>query len=406
MPILHQFGLVFTLILLALPVSAREGRTVILISWDGTHPSYITPTDAPTLTQLAQNGATAQSMLPIFPSSTFPCHATLATGCTADHHGIVSNQFIDRQRGEFNFSNDSTWLGCEPLWISAEKAGLKSATLLWPSSGSPWQGVLQSYLMKPPSLRVDDLIKLPEWPRYEQIIRWLSLPDRERPRLILAWFPDIDTQGHQFGPGSREVRKAVRRYDKLLKKFIRQLKKLPHYSSIDLIVVSDHGMARMTHTISLPALTAELTRQGIQEVKVTASGTNANLYFKTAAQTTRAARALQALGSDLGAFAAYSVRGLPTELHYQNPRAGVTLVGNDGYYFDKKGPVDHFINEPPNDHIGKHGYPPHRSSSMHAIFYAQGPDFPAGTVYETLPSTEVAPLIRKILDLPSPETTP
>lgn len=400
MPILRQFGFIFISILLALPVSAREDRTVILLSWDGTHPSYITPTDAPTLTALGRRGARTESLVPIFPSSTFPCHATLATGCTADRHGIVSNQFRDARRGEFNFSNDSAWLDCEPLWVASEKAGLKSAVLLWPSSGSPWQGVFQSYVLKPPSTQVEDLLKLPAWPRFEQMIEWLSLPDAERPRLIMAWFPDIDTQGHKFGPDSREVRTAVRRYDKLLKKFIGQLKKLPHYSSIDLIVVSDHGMARMTHTISLPALTAELARQGIQEVTVTASGTNANLYFKTAAQTTRAARALQALGSDLGAFAAYSVRDMPTELHYQNPRAGITLVGNDGYYFDKKGPVDHFINEPPNDHTGKHGYPPHRSPSMHAIFYAQGPDFPAGTVYETLPSTEVAPMIRKILDLP------
>ncbi|WP_315822067.1 alkaline phosphatase family protein [Paraflavitalea speifideaquila] len=50
--------------------------------------------------RLSRQGIRAQSMIPAFPSLTFPNHYTIVTGLYPAHHGMVNNSFYDRQRAE------------------------------------------------------------------------------------------------------------------------------------------------------------------------------------------------------------------------------------------------------------------------------------------------------------------
>ena len=62
----------------------------------------------------------------------------MATGTYADVHGIVDNRFYDREKGVYSYSSDADWLQAEPLWIAAERQGVKAATYFWVGSESPW----------------------------------------------------------------------------------------------------------------------------------------------------------------------------------------------------------------------------------------------------------------------------
>lgn len=99
---------------------------VILISADGFRYDYAKKYNAKNLLKLAESGVEAESMMPSFPSITFPNHYTIATGLYPAHHGLVDNYFYDYKRKEKyamsdkNTVRDGSWYGGIPLWSLAE----------------------------------------------------------------------------------------------------------------------------------------------------------------------------------------------------------------------------------------------------------------------------------------------
>src|SRR5207245_1694620 len=58
-----------------------------------------------------------------------------------DSHGIVNNEFLDRERGLFKRDADPSWLRREPPWATAERQGGRAAAYHWVCSGRPGRGV-------------------------------------------------------------------------------------------------------------------------------------------------------------------------------------------------------------------------------------------------------------------------
>ena len=126
---------------------------VILISLDGFRWDYMArhPRETPHLRELAEHGVVAASLVPVFPSNTFPNHYTIATGLYPSHSGIVNNHMFDVSLGEFflytqpKSAHDPRWWGGEPIWITAVKQGKHSACSFWPGSEASIKGVHATY---------------------------------------------------------------------------------------------------------------------------------------------------------------------------------------------------------------------------------------------------------------------
>jgi hypothetical protein len=124
---------------------------VILISLDGWRYDYLARAEAPTLRAMAEQGVRSEGLIPSFPSKTFPNHYTIVTGLYPENHGIVSNTMIDPAIGPERFTmssataKDSRWWGGEPLWVTAEKQGQRSASMFWPGSEVEIGGVRPSH---------------------------------------------------------------------------------------------------------------------------------------------------------------------------------------------------------------------------------------------------------------------
>src|ERR1700761_2739645 len=88
---------------------------VILISADGFRYDYAEKYHAEHLLQLSGEGVRAASMIPSYPSVTFPNHYTIVTGLYPSHQGLVGNSFYNRDRKEFYSMNnkakvaDASW---------------------------------------------------------------------------------------------------------------------------------------------------------------------------------------------------------------------------------------------------------------------------------------------------------
>ncbi|HEX9814908.1 MAG TPA: alkaline phosphatase family protein, partial [Myxococcota bacterium] len=101
---------------------ARAGeRTVVVMLFDGFAPAYIEDFQTPNFDRMREEGAFTHRMDPAFPTISLINGVTISTGCWPEHHGIVTNKFIDPERGVYDHSADADWLtGCEHMHQAAE----------------------------------------------------------------------------------------------------------------------------------------------------------------------------------------------------------------------------------------------------------------------------------------------
>ena len=116
---------------------------VLLISFDGFRYDYTQMAHTPNFDRLETEGVKADALIPVFPSLTFPNHYSIATGTYAGTHNITGNSFYDKYYNE-EYSlydkgtvRDPKFYKSEPIWVTAERQGVKSASYFWVGTEAP-----------------------------------------------------------------------------------------------------------------------------------------------------------------------------------------------------------------------------------------------------------------------------
>jgi predicted AlkP superfamily pyrophosphatase or phosphodiesterase len=371
-------------------VQAQAQHYVVLVSLDGFRWDYAKRDGAKHLLGIAKEGVWApEGMMPSYPSLTFPNHFTIVTGLYPEHHGLVANSFYDpEKRARFASSDsaavtDGSWYSGTPLWSLAESQGMRTACFFWPGSEAKIAGFRPTY-----SLKFDD--KVDNDARIEQVIAWLKLPEADRPHFITLYYAEPDHQGHEFGPDAPETKAAVLKVDGLVGKLKRELDatRLP----IDLVVVSDHGMAKTEGPWITLDTFADLT--GFDAV-------GPLLYGKTEEDRARVYNQLKHASPQ---FVVYRRKDVPADLNdNSNPRTGDPVVIATGpYAIRAHGPPPGKDDRAPT--IGMHGLDPHKIPQMKASFFAVGPDIVAGKTVAPFENVNLYPWIAHMLGLTAPKT--
>jgi predicted AlkP superfamily pyrophosphatase or phosphodiesterase len=214
-------------------------HTVILISLDGFHPRYLKYNMTPVLDELIRDGATAEAMLPTFPTYTFPNHMTLLTGLYPETHGIINNEFCDPAL-EKCFTKktmmDPCWYKADPLWNTVQDFGIKSAAVYWIGSEVCINGRRPNYVV--PYTRSCGGLSY----RINQLVKWLDLPTAIRPTFLSCYISIMDDVGHANGPNSEKIPMALKELDESLAVLINGLKTKKVDEKVSIVIVSDHGM--------------------------------------------------------------------------------------------------------------------------------------------------------------------
>ena len=243
-------GLTLCLITFAITINSccgegqQKRNLTIVVSLDAFRWDYPTIYNTPWLDSIAANGVAA-TIVPSYPSSTIPNHFTLATGLVPDHHGIVNSQFWAPEKGELFSMGDSAtrynpyYFGGEPIWVTAKKQGVKSASIYWVGSDVAIQGLYPDYY-----LRWDNEPRLTYPQRVDEALRIAKLPESERPSLLMVYFDEPDWTTHHYGPIAQESEAVIEELDSLMGILYRGLKELDY--GVNLIVTSDHGMTEIS----------------------------------------------------------------------------------------------------------------------------------------------------------------
>jgi len=377
--------------LLAAEVPILPEPVVVVLSWDGVRHDHPDRARLPALERVGREGVRAGRLVPVFPSSTFPGHVSLATGTYPDRHGIVDNHFFDVERGRYRMSSDADWIEAEPLWIAAERQGVPAATYFWVGSESDWRGQGTRFRVAP----FDG--DRPEAEKVQRILEWLALPLERRPRLVMSYWAGADHAGHDHGPDSDAVTRQLEAQDQELGRLLSGMDELGVWPYTTLIVVSDHGMT---------AAGAYLDLRGVLEgagvaARITGSAV-ANVYLDDPGQLDRA---LDAVGS-LAPARVYRRHELPAALRLKHPtRSGdLVLITEPPYSFSRPagmaGRLQSWLHAAGMT-FGGHGYDP-RHPDMGGVFLAMGRGVPPDLVLPEVQQVDVAPTVSRLLGMKPP----
>jgi predicted AlkP superfamily pyrophosphatase or phosphodiesterase len=368
---------------------AEARRAVLLVSIDGYRADYFQRGQTPTLAAMARDGVRAEAMQPSFPSLTFPNHYTLVTGLVPDRHGVVNNTMSDPKLGRFRLSAHAAtadgrwWNGAEPIWVAADRQGLRTATMFWPGSEAEIRGYRPDYW-----LPYDG--KVTPFQRVDTVLAWLDLPPGKRPDLLTLYFDAVDHQGHAYGPDSAQVNEALRQTDAALARLVDGLRKRGLYGNTDIVVVSDHGMA---FTPPEQTIVAD-DYVDLDSVDVVALGVLAGFNPKPGHDFATAEKTLLTPHEHMQCWRKADV---PARLDYgKHPRVpAVICLAQTGWKITSR---DAIAKRTRPMSIGEHGYD-NADPLMRALFVAHGPDFRPGLVVPEFPNTDVYPLLAHLLHI-------
>lgn len=349
--------------------------TVILISIDGLRFDYLAKYKPPMLTALARNGVRARWMTPSYPSLTFPNHYTIATGLYPADHGIVANEFYDPVfDATFSMSKEEAvqngrWWGGEPIWVTAEKQGQHAASFFFPGSEAEIGGNRPSYYE-----HYDG--KVPNANRVDGVLSWLDLPVSQRPTFIALYFSDVDSAGHDYSPDSPEVGAAVLEVDHAIARLIDGLAERGIKDKVNLIVVSDHGMAKLNPT-DVVVLDEKFSAGKARVVW----GKQITHIFPQPGEKRAVYRDLAP--GRVAHVRCYLKEKIPARFHYRNNRriAPIDCMADEGWRIFSRSAwnEERAKQDFPSHPIGAHGYD-NQLRSMRATFIGHGPAFRRGVV--------------------------
>ena len=366
---------------------------VIVLSWDGMRHDFPDLGTYPGLQKLEKQGIRAEALIPVYPSNTFPGHLTLATGAEPEVHGIVDNKFLDRKKGSYSYGGDARWIDAEPIWIAAERQGIRSAIYFWVGSATDWRGQASTYRVTP----FDG--NIPEADKVNKIIAWLDLAAAERPQLIMSYWRGADAVAHKYGPNHNKVSEVIGTQDKQLRRLLNAIDARRLWHRTTLILVSDHGMTEVYKSAEIKTALAD---SGISS-RVFGGSSLQHVFVDDAAHID----AVYELLSKQPNVKAYRGNNLPDRFHFAHPdRTGDIIVTVEPPFTlnrpeSLKDKAIKIISRLSGRSKGGHGYNP-RLADMQGIFYAMGRGVDANKSLGKVYQLDVAPTIANLLGINPP----
>ncbi|XP_046393109.1 ectonucleotide pyrophosphatase/phosphodiesterase family member 5-like isoform X2 [Ischnura elegans] len=398
------YGVLFCVCMVySLPVEVNNRDPIVLIvSFDGFRPDYVKDMDLPKIKSLISQGSSAEHMINVFETLTFPNHQSIATGLYPESHGVIANSLYDPKLGKIlNYSAELyEYEGVIPIWTLNEMSGRHSGSMMWPGSEFPYgkdlkkNGILPTFY-----LAWNEAV---DWHyRVDTAMDWMT-HNVTPTNLVMLYFEEPDTTAHVHGPESSQAKEQVKRVDDTLAYICDKIVSKNLSDIVNMIVVSDHGLLTVT-----PSRIIDLS-----------TTVNTSLYTVPNYSPTLHIHPLegyedvvfQQLSSRAAseAFTVYRKDDMPERWHtkYSRRAPPIIAVADGGYVFqDFYYKMDYYrkkfnITPSRNQTYGVHGYD-NSLESMHSFFFAWGPLFKKGYVIPPFESVDLFPLVSKILGLPS-----
>ncbi|XP_035168481.1 ectonucleotide pyrophosphatase/phosphodiesterase family member 7 [Oxyura jamaicensis] len=388
-----SLGFLFAVFSLArcVPVQQVASRDkVLLVSFDGFRWNYDQDVDTPNLDAMAAEGVKARYMTPAFVTLTSPCHFTLLTGKYLENHGVIHNMWFNTSTGVklpyYSTQGIDSWWdnGSLPIWITAQRQGLKTGSIYFPGGRAKYQGEgVNMTMVEPPVFNYSNETIWRQ--NIDIVMEWFTVNNLD---FIALYFGEPDSTGHKYGPESTERKTMVSQVDRTVGYLRQRIRESGLEPNLNLIITSDHGMETVIKTDEIHLQKVEnFTFKDIQ-FELLDYGPNGLLVPKEG----KLEHVYSVLKNAHPKLHVYKKEEFPKRFHYaNNSRITPLLMYSDpGYVIHGRIMVQ--FNK------GEHGFD-NEAMNMKTIFRAVGPAFKQGLLAEPFESVNVYALLCELLGI-------
>ncbi|XP_025083655.1 LOW QUALITY PROTEIN: ectonucleotide pyrophosphatase/phosphodiesterase family member 6-like [Pomacea canaliculata] len=377
---------------------ARSAQKLLLLLLDGARHDYLDHSDTPLpgFKQVTARGVQADYLIPDFPTVSYPNYYSLMTGLHTESHGMTGNYMYDVTKKEkFLIGTNPEqfhshwWDGGDPLWITAVRQNKTAYMYYWPGCEVQIRELRPTFCQPYKSV--------PDVRQFQQaVMDGLQKLQRGDADIVGVYFELLDSQGHSYGPLSRQVMDVMKNLDQIMSTLYRP-------STHPRLVMStcwcsDHGQTRVTpqRVINL----VDVIETGDYEA-IMGDISVVGIYPKE----NRENKLYEKLKNVHPNLMVYRKEDLPDRWHYKRGKyvSAITLVADPGWVIlhpeSRTFPTRQSDGMPKE---GWHGYD-NNNKDMMGLFFAMGPSFRQNVRVPPLHSVDLYQLMCYILNIqPSP----
>lgn len=416
------------LLALAVPlVAADRNRHVIVVSLDG-FPAYALRDHSvpfPVLRRLMAEGASADAMLPVNPTVTWPNHTAIISGVNVASHGVIYNGLPVRPAPGKALKIEpwvpkTELVQARTVYDAAHDAGLSTAEVDWVAIYKPptidWSfaeqpsldGKIEKEMLAAGAVTEDEILN---WKKTNNLLhddvwtraaQWII--EKHKPNLLMYHLLLTDSVQHSYGARSLAAYSALILADRQLQRILDSVDRAGIRDTTTIFVVSDHGFKAYHHLIHPNAL---LRQKGLLRSADDNDGWTISEGGSAMVYVTREEKRQQVLD----AFRSTKIPGVseviwPENYHrYGYPAvapngrmADLVLAAANDYGFDAAFNGELNSDVPAGANPGNHGYL-NSDPDMNAILVAWGAGIHAGVKTAAKPNVDVAATIARLLDV-------
>jgi phosphonoacetate hydrolase len=234
-------------------------KTTVIVMVDGLDPAYLGHCAVPNLRELGKHGFMVQGKA-MMPTVTNVNNTSLVTASYPETHGIVSNYWLDRDRGSEVYMESGEYVLAETMF---HRAALRGARSLLVSS----KDKLRRLLGDDPTFCFSSE-QGPDWvvkgagappPIYSlEVNAWIIDAARyvlSQEHYDLVYLTTTDYAMHTYAPDQPESETHLALLDEAIGKLVESL------PDVEILITADHGMSAKSRMVHLPAA---LARHGIK----------------------------------------------------------------------------------------------------------------------------------------------
>ena len=414
-----------------------KNKYVIVISFDAVSEEELEfLSKQPNFSKLIKNGALIKNVESVYPSLTYPAHATIVTGKYPKNHGVINNTVLDFKNDNPDWYWYRKYIKGDTIFDLAEKSGMKTCSILWPVTARSKitynmpeifctkrydNQILKSALAGSKIYQVNMnkrfgyLRQGMEEPYLDNFATEVAKKTiRElKPNLILLHLIDSDSQKHKYGIENKKVIESLKRHDERLGEIIESLKLAGIYEDSTIIALGDHSQINVNNVIKLNSILMKndlinVNGNKIKSYKAIAKSCDGSSYIylknKNDVETRKKVRdILNELKNKYSnvieeVYNNEEIKNLGADIN-----ASFMIEAKRGYYF-----IDDFLGEAievidesfkiKHKLRASHGYLPSRDNYK-TFFIAYGKTIKKGVVLEKGKLINHGPTIAKILDI-------
>ncbi len=383
---------------------------LLLISLDGLWEEDIHALERlPYIGALIRMGTLCKNVQTIYPALTYPVHTTILTGCYPNQHGIAHNQ---------PFSPDTSIKNRKWYWEASQikrptmhqlihEKGGTTASILWPVTGKnpyirwnfpevlalPHENQtlkMLQYGSAPWILAMELLygkqrkgIHQPDLDDYAALLAEKLILSKRPPDFLTLHLVDCDEMRHLYGVRSKEASQAIARLDERVGRLMTALDRKQLGKDTIVALVSDHGLADISKTVSLEQALAEAGFIGMCKAQSTGMGAYLHFNRATTEQINNVKSFLLQKKEELGISHIYDADDL------------ISMGAGRGIYLAVEAmPGVVFVDELEHKKREKatHGFGPGHSASR-CLFAIAGPGIRKGAVISSANMVDIAPTL-------------